>query len=290
MKITTLIEDRPGRPDLTPEFGLSLFIETDTDRILLDTGKTGAFMDNAKALGKELGQVDLALISHGHFDHGGGLDRFMTTHPRVPVYLHKWAMGEFYATMGSKLPDWANAIVPGFIQALPPFRRYIGLDREMLSEKGDRLHLVNRPWYFREDILFITHVPRIHPAPLGNRSLLVRDQGKLKPDGFIHEIMLVIREDDGLVLFSGCCHSGILNMVAALRSRFPKEPIKAVVGGFHLKRQPDEDVQAIGRSLLDHHIPRIITGHCTGNRGQEILASILGDRLEALTTGSSHTV
>ena len=291
MKLTTLIEDRPGdaKGALTHEFGLSLHIETDTHRILLDTGQTHAFMDNAHTLGLDMGALDFAMISHGHFDHGGGLGPLMDEYKDLPVFIHKWAMGEFYANVGSVLPPRINGVIPRWVKSLPPFRRYIGLDREMLSRHGGRFRLINRPWYFQDDIAFITLIPKAHPMPLGNQSLLVRDQGKLIPDGFIHEIILVIREQGELVVFSGCCHNGILNIVEAVERRFPKEPIKAVVGGFHLKQQPDEDVKAIGQALAARDIPRIITGHCTGDRAQEILAPILGERLEALKTGSVHS-
>ena len=87
MRVTTLIEnDEPeSRGDLTAEFGLSLLIETETATVLFDTGATGAFADNAAALGIDLGAVDLAVLSHHHFDHGGGLPRFFDAHPKAPA-------------------------------------------------------------------------------------------------------------------------------------------------------------------------------------------------------------
>ena len=289
MEITTLIEDRPGRPGLAHEFGLSLHIHTPEMNLLLDTGQTGAFLDNATALGLDLEKLDMALISHGHYDHGGGLGPFMDAFPKVPVYLHKWAMGQFYGNIGARLSPEMNKWIPNAIKSLPPFRRYIGLPREVLDRQGQNFRLVNRPWQVRENLFLITYIPKTHPIPQGNRYLLFKEGQRLKPDGFVHEIMLVVREADGLTLFSGCCHGGILNMVDTLKTRFPNDPIKAVVGGFHLNHESPDTVAHIGKTLAAHDIPRIITGHCTGQTGQEILAEQLGDRLEALTPGSVHT-
>ena len=290
MQITTLIEDRPGSGALAHEFGLSLYIETGDTRILLDTGQTGAFADNARALGIDLGLTDLAVISHGHFDHGGGLGRLLKDFPQIPVHLHKWAMGDFYANIGSKLSPGANRLFPHWLKSLPPFRRYIGLPREAVEAHAPKFKLVNRTWHFRDDISLVTHIPLPHPMPRGNDSLLARDQGKLIPDGFVHEIILVLKEADGLTLITGCCHKGILNIINAMAMYFPGIPIKAVVGGFHLKKQSDEEVEALAQALADTDIPRIITGHCTGDAAQAILAKTLGNRLEALVTGSIHEI
>ena len=96
MKLTTLIENTTCRPDLTPEHGLSLYIETGEHRILFDAGQSDAFADNAEKMGIDLGEVDLAILSHGHYDHGGGIAKFLQINKKAPVYINKHGFEPHY--------------------------------------------------------------------------------------------------------------------------------------------------------------------------------------------------
>ena len=96
MRIVTLIENTPGDPRCACEHGLSLYLETHDHRLLMDTGSTGAFADNAEALGIDLTRVDTVVLSHGHYDHAGGLLRFAALNPGAPIYLQAGADGDFY--------------------------------------------------------------------------------------------------------------------------------------------------------------------------------------------------
>ncbi|TON37279.1 MBL fold hydrolase, partial [Vibrio parahaemolyticus] len=115
---------------------------------------------------------------------------------------------------------------------------------------------------------------------------------------FDHELLLVIKEHDGLVIFTGCAHSGVLNMVDTAVSYFPSERVKAVVGGFHLVGLPlfdsiggtKQDIKDLGRALLQYPIDKLYTGHCTGKKAYGLLKGVLGDRLEAIPTGSCINV
>ena len=115
MKLYTLMENTTCRPDFDAEHGLSLYIETDRHRLLFDIGQSGTFADNAEKLGVDLAAVDCAVLSHGHYDHGGGLKRFLEINDHAPVYLNRNAFGEYYHG-----PD-----------------RYIGLDTQL--KKSGRL-------------------------------------------------------------------------------------------------------------------------------------------------------
>jgi 7,8-dihydropterin-6-yl-methyl-4-(beta-D-ribofuranosyl)aminobenzene 5'-phosphate synthase len=95
----------------------------------------------------------------------------------------------------------------------------------------------------------------------------------------------VVEEDGGLVVLTGCAHNGVLNMVTAAQTEFPGKSIQAVIGGFHLHHETDQAVREIGKALLEMNIPRVITGHCTGDHQTDLLADVLGDRLERLFTG-----
>jgi 7,8-dihydropterin-6-yl-methyl-4-(beta-D-ribofuranosyl)aminobenzene 5'-phosphate synthase len=282
MRVTTLIEnDRvEGREDLTAEFGLSLHIQRGDLQILFDTGASGAFADNAGRLGIDLKRVSVAVLSHHHFDHGGGLRRFLAVNDRARVHL--------------RASGWA----PRFFRALVVVKRPIGLDPSLFDRYAHRIELVTESMEISPGVFLLTDIGAQHPRPQGNRHLFVERNGELEPDPFEHELVLVIREDDGLAVFTGCSHHGILNMIEAARSRFPGTPVKAVFGGFHLigvpffdsMAAPREEVEAIGRKILDLTAGPVFTGHCTGRKAYGVLAEVMGDALRPFHTGTSVEV
>jgi 7,8-dihydropterin-6-yl-methyl-4-(beta-D-ribofuranosyl)aminobenzene 5'-phosphate synthase len=280
--VTTLIEnDRvEGRDDLTAEFGLSLHIQRGDLQILFDTGASGAFADNAERLGIDLAAVDLAVLSHHHIDHGGGLQRFLAINQLARVHL--------------RASGWA----PRFFRALVVIKRPIGLDPALFDRFAHRFELITASTEIAPGVVLLTDIGSHHPQPEGNRHLFVERGGALEPDPFEHELVLVVREDDGLAIFTGCSHHGILNMIEAARSRFPGTPVKAVFGGFHLigvpffdsMAAPREEVEAIGRKILDLTAGPVFTGHCTGRKAYGVLAEVMGDALRPFHTGTSVEV
>lgn len=282
MRVTCLIEnDRvAGRDDLVAEFGLSIHIRHGDLEILFDTGATGAFADNAERLGIDLAAVDLAVLSHQHFDHGGGLERFLTANERARVHL--------------RAAGWA----PRFFRALVVIKRPIGLDPALLERFANRLELVTESAEIAPGVVVVTEIGSEHRRPQGNRYLFVERAGSLEPDPFEHELLLVVRDEDGLVVFTGCSHHGILNMIEAARRRFPGLPVKAVFGGFHLiglpigdtMAAPPEEVASIGRTVLELTNGPVYTGHCTGHKAFGALAGVMGESLRAFPTGSSVEV
>lgn len=303
MKIKILIEDSKGdkSDDSSPlinEFGLSMYIESNDKKILLDTGTTGAFSQNAKTLGIDIKDMDACVISHAHFDHGGGLDRFFKQNLSAPVYMHELATKEYYANLGAKMPKGLNQIVLNITGGSERFSRYIGLDQDVLSQNQDRISFVSKTIEIEPDIFLISPIQINHPKPEGNKFLLTKGSQGLEPDPFNHEIILAIREEDGIVLFSGCCHNGILNLIETADGCFKGEKIKAVVGGFHLRRHPfktyfsgtRKDIEIIANALLKQGVDHIYTGHCTGQEAYDVLKEGLGDRLKPLYTGAQFSV
>jgi len=274
MHLVTLVEDTKGREDLKNRFGLSLHLETDGKSILFDTGQDGTFLANARTLGVDLASLDLAVLSHGHYDHGGGLGAFFAANQATPLFLGKGAGGPHYARV-----LWMN--------------KYIGLDQAILERHRDRLRWVEKDTELAPGIDALTSVKRSEPIPRGNRRILLKTGGGYVPDPFAHELTCVVREKDGMVVLAGCGHSGILNMVMAAKDRFPDTPVKAVVGGFHMIDNPvlktmgatPEEVREVARKLRTLGCRRVITGHCTGGKAVKILKNELGDRLEVLNTG-----
>ncbi len=276
MRVTTLVENSaPSEArGLVAEFGLSLLLERGNDRILFDTGASGAFADNAARLGVRLEEVDVAVLSHHHYDHGGGLARFLEVNSRAKVYLRSCPPGEHW------------------FRAFGVVKRRIGLDRALLERHRDRFVPVRDRLEIRPGVHLLTDLDQGFPRPRGNRYLWVEREGRMERDPFDHEQLVVVEGDTGLVVFSGCSHNGILNMVRAAVRHFPGAPIAAVFGGFHLIGIPGtmagsrRDVEAIGREMLRFGPGVVYTGHCTGRKGYRILKGVMGGSLEALTTGS----
>lgn len=265
MRIITLIENTPGAPGCAHEHGLSLYIETARHTLLLDTGATGAFADNAAALGLDLARVDTVVLSHGHYDHAGGLLRLAELAPQARIYMQRGAGRDFYHG-----------------------DRYIGIDKAILDLPN--LHLLDGDCRLDEELFLFAGVTGRRFWPESNRELRVAaSDGSLVQDDFSHEQCLVISQAGKQILLSGCAHNGILNILDRYRALFGTDPDVAI-SGFHMKQADPytdeqwQSIEATGRALQKYHT-RFYTGHCTGKSAQERLLELLGDQLHPLHSG-----
>ena len=256
MKITTLIENTTLSPELTSEHGLSLFVETDRCRFLFDTGQTGAFADNAGKLGIDLKTADFAVLSHGHYDHGGGMTKFLERNRRAKLYLREDAFGIY-----------CNGT-----------QKYIGLDHRL--RQSGRLVLTGDECTIGPGLTLCTCNDRPRPVPTDPFGLTEGIGSFFLPDEFRHEQYLLMEEEGKRVLLSGCSHKGILNILEWFRP-------DVLVGGFHFKQlSPDSpQLRAYGEAMAKYDTV-FYTGHCTGQAQFEVLKTILGDRLHAISTGA----
>jgi len=260
MKIYVLAENTTASDALGAEHGLSLLIETNKHRILFDTGKSTLFAENAEKMGLDLGTVDIAVLSHGHYDHGGGLAHFLAINQNATVYMHKLAAGAHFAADG----------------------RYIGIDPTLASHP--RVVLVEHALKI-DDTLQLKDLNALQ-LPLGESAagMLVEKDGERHPDAFLHEQYLSINENGRHVLVSGCSHKGIFNIVNATRP-------DVLVGGFHFMKIDTESTH--GSATLADAAARLLsfptayyTCHCTGEAQFATLKHHMGDRLTYLSTGT----
>lgn len=282
MRVTSLIENSrlETADDLVPEFGLSMLVEHGGSTVLFDMGSSSAFADNAGRLAVDISTVDAAVISHQHFDHGGGLAYFLNANTRAKVYLRE-----------APLADRR-------FKAFAVIDRPIGLDLELVERYRDRFEFVSDTTEIAPGVFLLTAIGSAHRRPRGNRKLYVqRDSGFVR-DPFDHELLMVVREDDGMAVFTGCSHSGVLNLIDAAIDAFPATPIKAVFGGFHLIGLPfynsmaasRSEVKALGREILERVSGPVFTGHCTGKKAYPILEGVMGERLREFPTGARTEV
>ena len=259
MKVHVLMENT-AVPGMAAEHGRSLFVETRRHRILFDAGQTDAFAENARRMGVDLRAADIAVLSHGHYDHGGGLTRFLELNDRAPVYARRDTFAPHYNGAG----------------------KYIGLDGA-LADSG-RIVWTDESMQIDEELLLCACNERRKLVPAESFGLRVRTPaGALAADDFRHEQYLLVREGGRSVLFSGCSHKGIRNIAAWFAP-------DALVGGFHfMKLDPGapadrEALETTARELL--RLPTTYyTGHCTGDEPYRFLKGIMGGRLQRLSAG-----
>jgi 7,8-dihydropterin-6-yl-methyl-4-(beta-D-ribofuranosyl)aminobenzene 5'-phosphate synthase len=277
MEVTSLIDHVKTTPGagITTEWGLSLHLKCNDFSMLFDMGSSGHFIHNAAALGIDIHSVEVAVLSHGHYDHGGGLRSFLAANSKSVVYMGKGADADLYAKLFG-------------------LKRYVGLQKEVLHFYKDRIRFLDEPTELRRGVLAIVPIKELYPPPKGNRFLFRRRGTTLSLDDFSHELALVIEADGSIVVLTGCSHHGPLNILAAVKDALPGRPIKALFGGLHLISLPfswtlsekRESVQALGQELLKSEVERFYTAHCTGSKGYRILKDMMGERLEYFSAGS----
>ena len=259
MRICVLMENTALDPGLTAEHGLSLYIEANGKKILFDAGQTEAFADNAAAMGVDLSQVDLCILSHGHYDHSGGLLRFLELNDHAPIYMHQRAAEPHY-----------NGTV-----------KYIGINPALTGHP--RIRLTGDELNLGDGLLLCTCNARICGCPASARGMTVKLGENFAQDDFSHEQYLTIEENGRRVVISGCSHKGILNIVDWLKP-------DVLVGGFHfMKLDPsgsDADwmTNAAHRLLANDCI--YYTGHCTGEAAFAFLKAHMGKQLHAIPAGT----
>lgn len=275
MRIINLVENTAGRSGCGAEHGLSFYIETEKHRLLMDTGASDLFLKNAEKLGIDLRQVDTVILSHGHYDHGGGILAFAKINASAKIYVPAAAFGEYYSH-----PEGDSA------------PHYIGLDPEI--KKLPQLVFVREGLKIDEELELFSDIPAYRPVPGSNAPLKKKEGEAFVPDDFAHEQCLVIRQGGKSYLFSGCAHHGIRNILQKYRALYGGEPY-AVFSGFHLMRKKDgaeggytqEDVKEIIATAqeLSGMNTLFYTGHCTGVKPYEAMEKIMGHQIRYVHSG-----
>ena len=258
MKIHALMENTAYSPEFKAEHGLSLYIEADGLKILFDTGQSSDFSINAELLGVDISKVDFAVLSHGHYDHGNGIPKFLELNSHAPVYISDFAFGEYYNAKD----------------------KYIGLydslkGNKRLVKAGDFLKI-------NENISISSCREMKYVVPLDTAGLTEIVDGEKRPDRFLHEQYLSIREGNKSILISGCSHRGILNIMNAFKPDI-------LIGGFHFMKQEIIDGKNITLDKSAHKLmeydTEYYTCHCTGVEQYNYISSIMGERLNYLASG-----
>lgn len=268
MKIISLVENTSTKENYGTEHGLSLYIEWQDKKLLFDTGASDLFLRNAKQAGVDISDVDALILSHGHDDHGGGLETFLHHNLKAKIYMQKEAFGQYLSASGQQV-------------------EYIGLDQK-LKDEPRIVYCEGRTEIYPGCTIFDGVTGRRFFSP-ANKTLLQRkgvDSCDFEPDEFVHEQYLVLEENAHRVLLGGCCHNGIVNVVDKAIACNMRPDV--VISGFHFLHMSIEKssdfVDLVSKELQKHAI-LYYTCHCTGKPCYERMKENMGDQIEYLACG-----
>lgn len=264
MRIVSLVDDICNKTNLGCEHGLCFYIETKQHKILFDLGASGLFAENAKKLNIDLQDVDIVIISHGHYDHGGGLQTFLNINSQAKIYINKEAFGDFYSERDGKY-------------------NYAGLNKTLKNEK----RLIFNDNYCQIDSELTLFTTEATDMPTLNSSLVIKTENGYGIDTFSHEQSLIISEDK-TILITGCSHTGIVSIIKQAK-KIKAQP-HYILGGFHLYNEKndicesEEKIAKLSKELKKYK-GVLYTCHCTGLVPYSKLKSTLKENLHYLSTG-----
>ena len=249
-KLTTLVDNAVYGHVLQAEHGLSIYIKAEGHNILFDTGQSDLFLRNAEIMGIDLKEVDALVLSHGHYDHTGGLRSFLKLNDKAKVYCKRAALNR----------KFKNFQENGILQATA-----LDLDRFVWMERTTevcpnviicpQLPIVNT-----KDTHFNNFF--IEPIALPGEPAVMTTEHE--PDTFEDEQVLVLLTDDTYSVISACSHRGITNILQAVAREFPERSLNLLIGGFHIHNAGEVKYQQIADFIQTHLPQQLGVGHCTG--------------------------
>jgi len=272
LQITTLSENTAGLGGLMAEWGLSILVETEEINILFDTGQSLSASHNADLMGINLSRIDKIVLSHGHFDHTGGLKAILL---RMGKEIEIIAHPDIWAAKYGRL-EGEEA-------------RYIGVPfhRQTLESLGAHFSLSREPVRLTDSIMTTGEIPMTTEYEIIEPNLVVKEGNRFKPDKLLDDQALIITTDAGLVVILGCAHRGVINTLYHARKLTGVEAIYAVFGGCHLINATEERIWLTIAALKELGVQKMGFGHCTGLVASAIMAREFGDSFLFNIAGTS---
>jgi 7,8-dihydropterin-6-yl-methyl-4-(beta-D-ribofuranosyl)aminobenzene 5'-phosphate synthase len=268
----TILRDNVAREGLLAAHGLAMLAQTAESAFLLDTGDSDETWDNADRLGVDLHNVELLVLSHGHYDHTGGLAELLRRTREMRIVAHP----------GVFEPHWA--VDEGG-------RRYIGIPHSQseFEAMGAHFELSAEPVEIAEGVTTTGQIFRdASPLPAQTRLQVERD-GQTMPDDFADDMSLAVTLPEACVILTGCAHAGVINIVQRCQE-LSEKPVRAIIGGTHLMHSSEEEVRELAAELTGRGVRQIAPLHCTGESGKQYLAAHFAGTTLAAGTGDTILV
>ncbi|MEZ6930691.1 MBL fold metallo-hydrolase [Aeromonas sp. S16(2024)] len=253
LKFSVLVDDEVHLPGCLPERGLALLLECDGLRVLFDSGRGRALRHNAEVMGIDLASLTHVVLSHGHYDHVGGIGSLPVYPDPIPLI----ACPDVFCERGYFLP-------------LPFLRRNLyrlsgDLEQESLVARGLLPHCSAEPMWLSERLVFLGSIARRDKAAPSLLGYILRG-GRVEKDLISDDSALAYKSAQGLIVFIGCGHSGVENIVQWAKEVCGDERVHAVIGGLHLKFSGPQRAVALGTYLQEEAVEKLFACHCTGKR------------------------
>jgi len=270
MKITFLVDNKTEAVECNAEWGLSMLIEANGKKILMDQGASDMFVKNAEGLGIDLSEVDFACISHGHDDHTGGTEYFMEINKTAPVYVHKKAFS---------------------YQVALDIDGNIGIhwSEKAMEDNAERIIRTEGTYRIDEHTWLVGNVPAVEGFT-PTEDFFIKVGNQLFPDQMEHEQTLVIEDENGLHVFSGCSHKGIIPILRYIQEKIPGKKIDSVVAGMHLFSASNELIDSIIEEMRVMGIRYIFPVHCTGMNAIIRFKMKMGDAVKIAAAGDTFEI
>ena len=255
-----IIVDNTAADPLLADHGFALLVRHAGGTLLFDTGQS-ALVANCRALGVDLGAVDSLVLSHGHYDHTGGVALFLADNNRARVYAHKQILAGHHSFKNGQ-------------------NRYIGMTEADIAAMDAlppaRLKLIEGSHPLGGTMGLISDIPRLHAMENTGGQFYLDAQASLE-DVIADEVVLWLRTARGLVIVTGCCHSGLINTVNHVLRETGERKLCAVIGGLHMEKASEGRIVETAARLKAAGIERLVHCHCTGARATGMFRELLGD-------------
>lgn len=276
MKVTMLVENSKSEEFkfLRSEDGMSMLLEIDNKKVLLDTGRGRALLYNAEKLGINIRSIDYLVLTNAYKDHSGGILKFLEINKKAKVYLKAEAEEKYLVQISG-------------------INFSFGINKKVFTKFIERIVFVEGVNELFKNVYIVGDILNTAPLALVTRRYMRKKYDLIEEDNRKHELFMIVRGEKGINIFGGCNNNGVISTLDTAKKFFPQDKINSFIGGMHfngfrrmsIDAEPKDEVIRVIKNLKSYNIGKIYTCHCTGMKQFDILKNYFGEKVEYLSTG-----